>query len=240
MSPVLFVAAHPDDETLAMGVAIAEHLAAGQDVHVLWVTRGTASGVRTKLNATSAAMNGWWGVVHDPVAEAYVPLDLATFGQARIDEATTAMRCLASGLTGTLTPRWPRLRCHRRRGHRCVVRRARCFMIIACHGSNVPGSPRPPCQRAALTETTATGQATATPGKDSNKRAMWRDHPAQFGHRSGFKTPANVGKCRSARAINACRAYGAWAPPHRYAIGHHSTFGMFAQVLAGPKCLFHA
>lgn len=37
---LLFVHAHPDDETLATGVAIAHHVAAGDDVHVLTCTLG--------------------------------------------------------------------------------------------------------------------------------------------------------------------------------------------------------
>ena len=37
---LLFVHAHPDDETLATGVAIAHHVARGDDVHVLTCTLG--------------------------------------------------------------------------------------------------------------------------------------------------------------------------------------------------------
>ena len=37
---LLFVLAHPDDETLATGVAIAHHVARGDDVHVLTCTLG--------------------------------------------------------------------------------------------------------------------------------------------------------------------------------------------------------
>ena len=37
---LLFIHAHPDDETLATGVALAAHVAAGSDVHVLTCTLG--------------------------------------------------------------------------------------------------------------------------------------------------------------------------------------------------------
>ena len=37
---LLFVHAHPDDETLATGVALAHHVARGDDVHVLTCTLG--------------------------------------------------------------------------------------------------------------------------------------------------------------------------------------------------------
>ena len=40
MSRLLFVHAHPDDETLATGVAILHHVARGDDVHVLTCTLG--------------------------------------------------------------------------------------------------------------------------------------------------------------------------------------------------------
>lgn len=40
MSRLLFVHAHPDDESLATGVAIAHHVAAGDEVHVLTCTLG--------------------------------------------------------------------------------------------------------------------------------------------------------------------------------------------------------
>ncbi|WP_353952947.1 N-acetyl-1-D-myo-inositol-2-amino-2-deoxy-alpha-D-glucopyranoside deacetylase [Knoellia sp. S7-12] len=40
MSRLLFVHAHPDDETLATGVAILHHVAQGDDVHVLTCTLG--------------------------------------------------------------------------------------------------------------------------------------------------------------------------------------------------------
>lgn len=40
MSRLLFVHAHPDDETLATGVAILHHVARGDDVHVLTCTMG--------------------------------------------------------------------------------------------------------------------------------------------------------------------------------------------------------
>jgi hypothetical protein len=53
-----------------------------------------------------------------------------------------------------------------------------------------------------------------------------------------WDTPANAGI--RARAINACRAYGAWAPDRgSYAIGLHSKPDWFATVTATPKCLFH-
>jgi hypothetical protein len=41
------------------------------------------------------------------------------------------------------------------------------------------------------------------------------------------------------RAINACRAYDAWSPPHTYAIGMLSVASMFNTIVATPKCMYH-
>src|SRR5687767_8913584 len=82
-SPVLFVVAHPDDETLAMGVSIAEH--AGENVHVLILTAGTGSSAINMINGT--AYSAWCGCTHNPATEGYSPLTVEQFGQARQTEA---------------------------------------------------------------------------------------------------------------------------------------------------------
>src|SRR5690242_6674599 len=48
--PWILVAPHPDDETLGAGVLVAEHYAAGRDVHILLLTRGTSSVARLQIN----------------------------------------------------------------------------------------------------------------------------------------------------------------------------------------------
>ena len=59
---LLFVHAHPDDETLATGVAIAHHVARGDDVHVLTCTLGEEGEV---IPASLAHLEGAEG---DPLA----------------------------------------------------------------------------------------------------------------------------------------------------------------------------
>ncbi|MFQ6172891.1 N-acetyl-1-D-myo-inositol-2-amino-2-deoxy-alpha-D-glucopyranoside deacetylase [Oryzobacter sp. R7] len=59
---LLFVHAHPDDETLATGVAIAHHVARGDDVHVLTCTLGEEGEV---IPAALAHLEGAEG---DPLA----------------------------------------------------------------------------------------------------------------------------------------------------------------------------
>ncbi|MFC7489666.1 MULTISPECIES: PIG-L family deacetylase [unclassified Knoellia] len=63
MSRLLFVHAHPDDETLATGVAILHHVARGDDVHVLTCTLGEEGEV---IPAELAHLEGAAG---DPLAE---------------------------------------------------------------------------------------------------------------------------------------------------------------------------
>jgi len=60
---LLFVHAHPDDETLATGVAIAHHVARGDDVHVLTCTLGEEGEV---IPAHLAHLEGAEG---DPLAQ---------------------------------------------------------------------------------------------------------------------------------------------------------------------------
>lgn len=63
MSRLLFVHAHPDDETLATGVAILHHVERGDDVHVLTCTLGEEGEV---IPAALAHLEGADG---DPLAE---------------------------------------------------------------------------------------------------------------------------------------------------------------------------
>src|SRR4029453_4981728 len=70
----VFFAPHPDDETLGMGVAVANHVAAGRQVRVVAVTGGGASATRLNLNGSDVAP--WWGVPHNPAQEGYAPLDV--------------------------------------------------------------------------------------------------------------------------------------------------------------------
>ncbi len=55
LPPALFVAAHPDDELLAMGVAVAEHVAAGRETHVLLLTDGGITSARDAINGDTVS-----------------------------------------------------------------------------------------------------------------------------------------------------------------------------------------
>lgn len=253
-SPALFVAAHPDDETLAMGVAIAEHVAAGQDVHVLLMTDGDGSDVIDILNG--GATSGWWGLTHSPAAEGYAPLTPATIAAARVEEAQTALRCLSAGLPGTLTL------------HRAQMPDGYAGTTAASLAAAVPAA------RAAIEavcDVIAPGGAVRLKGHSpivDNHRdhlavgqaltSMRSADPARYGDQRYYVEPPYWSDTRlsqvteswdtptnadiRARAVNACRAYGAWAPgAGRYAIGWHSVYSsFFAPLLANVRCMVHA
>lgn len=243
-TPALFVAAHPDDETLAMGVAIAEHVAAGQDVHLLWLTRGEASGVLAEINGVGVLP--WWGIQHQPAAEGYAPLDPAGLGAARIAEALVATRCLSAGLPGTLTPHEAGL------PDGAVTVPDAQAAILDLADAIAPGGPvrlkghthvselEPhPDHRAAGEALRALAQADPSRFGDVRHYLLpnhWSDPDLTLVAESTDQ-PANAGI--AARAVNACRAFAAWAPPHSFAIGMHSVSSLFNTLMATPKCVYH-
>lgn len=250
-APALFVAAHPDDETLAMSAAIVAHVAAGQDVHVLVLTDGDASGVRPVLNGTG--VNPWWGVQHSPAGEGYVPLDTAAFAAARVRELETALRSMATGLAGTLTVHRAGL------GDQTLTQASATAAILAVCDVIDPGA----AVGVRLKGHTWVSQLDANPDHvaiGAAVRQLAIDQPARFGAAVGgpryyilpgywsdpdlslvderWDTPADAGM--SARARNAARAYAAWAPEQgRYAVGWHSTTGWFEALSAAPKSMYH-
>lgn len=244
-SPAVFVAAHPDDETLAEGVAIAEHIAAGQQVHVVFLTDGEASGTLATLNGSGVC--GWWGVQHDPAAEGYLPLDPGDLAEARVREAATALDCLAVGLPGKLFVH----QAHLPDGG-VTTEAAQAAILAVCDEI----APAEPVRLKGHTWVTGieshpdhlnAGQAIRNlsfvdPARFSDRRhyvlpGYWND-PDLRSVVWGFDTPTDAGI--AARARNATRAYAAWSPmAGAYAIGYHSRADWLDQVAASPKCLVH-
>lgn len=242
--PALFVAAHPDDETLAMGVAMAEHVAAGQSVHVLLLTDGEGSGAISTINGS--AVSSWWGVAHDPAAEGYAPLTPATMAAARVAEARTALACLSAGLPGTLTLHLAHL------PDGGVTQATAQAAILAVADAIAPGGPVTVKTHTHVVDNhpdhLAAGQAA---------RALKAAYPVRFGDLRHYIEPPYWADSRlslvaefndnpadagiTSRVVNASRAYGAWAPASgAYAIGYHSVYGtFFAPLLASPKSLVH-
>jgi LmbE family N-acetylglucosaminyl deacetylase len=233
MAVALFAFAHPDDETLAAGVAIAQHAAAGHEVHVLVLGRGQASNTLGYLNGE--AVSAWWGVRHDPAAEGYAPLSAERFGRARVDECRRALDCLAGGRTPVvlhegglpdggydpaaveqnlrrvcddIAPSWLNGHSH----------------LVDDHPDHV-----------------AVGWALRRLGVGAVRHYVlpryWSDaRLARLGRAWQWPGRSSV----AARVVNACRAYGAWAPPTSYAIGHHSVYrSMFTPLMASPRSVYH-
>jgi LmbE family N-acetylglucosaminyl deacetylase len=238
LAVTLFVHAHPDDETLAMGVAIVEHIIAAHDVHVLCLTDGRGSGAHDILNGVGTS--AWWGVPHDPEAEGYVALDDDAFAAARLAEHARAVACLASGL-GAVTTHYAHLSAATPAtvaGAIVAVADAIAptgHVWIKTHSPVVDNHP----------DHVAAGDAAVAlragnPTRYGNLRhyvlpQYWSD-PRLSQVTEGWDLPAEG---VASRVLNACRAYGAWAPPHSYAVGMHSVSSIFDTLMASPKSMQH-
>jgi LmbE family N-acetylglucosaminyl deacetylase len=243
---VLFVFAHPDDETIAAGLDIRKHIEAGRDVYVLILTRGTASGVLNQLNGIGTS--SVWGMPHDPETEGYAPLTPETFGAARIAETTDALRILASGTGRTVTLLEGGL------VDQQVTKAAAMDAVQAVHDQIcapgealwlkthtdilVSGAP--------LENVDHTAAALAV-------RQLAAADPATYGNTRFYVEPPHwtaaatvrtlsrsipvAGTHQSAATLNAARAYAAWAPEvGRFAIGLHSVPGDW---ISAPENRYH-
>jgi LmbE family N-acetylglucosaminyl deacetylase len=213
-SPALFVACHPDDQTLTMGVDILRH--ARQDVHVLLLTKGEASGVINRLNGTSSNPSVWWGVHHDPAAEGYAPLSLADFTAARMREAGNAIRLLGDGITvhegGLIDGQVTRVDAEAAILAVCDAIAPGVPVRLKAYGHTVDDHADHLAAGAAVH---ALGQA--DPVRFSDQRyyvlgSYWDDRRLSQVDRPVFVNPADAEM--AARAVNARRAYGAWSPPY--------------------------
>lgn len=243
LPPALFICAHPDDELLAMGVAVAEHVAYGRDVHVLWLTDGGTTSARHAINGTSVST--WWGVPHDPDAEGYAPLTVEDVAAARIREATNSVRLLASGYPGTLTLHRAQLQ------DGALTQLAAEVAILDVCNAIAAGSPvhlkthtwvvdnHPHHVTAGMA---VKALAAADPSRFAGPRyyvlsQYWSD-PRLTTVADTFDNPTDAGITQ--RVCNAALAYSAWAPQQGlFAVGHHSVSGLFNTLVAQPRCLVH-
>lgn len=238
----LFISAHPDDETLMSGVTMAEHFAAGLDVHVLWLTDGEASGVLGELNGK--VTSAWWGDAHNPADEGYPILTAADMAAARVREAANAVNALRTGEPGTLTVHYAHLP-----DGGVTQAAAQAAILAVCNEFDATTAWR----LKGHTDVVDTHPDHLAAGKAV--RALQKSTPARFADCRYYINPAHWadanlsrvthswdlptdGTIRS-RAVNAYRSYGAWSPPNTYAIGMHSVASMFTPLLATPKCLYH-
>lgn len=246
MSKVIFIAPHQDDELLGPGVPLVEHLAAvpAQDVHVLFLTDGSASGVIDMLNGT--VTNSWWGVAHNPADEGYLPLTPETLGEARDVEASNALYAMASGLPGSLTLHWAGLQ------DGAVTVSAARAAIEALAEEIDPGMPvrlKAPTYVPELDEHPdhrAAGIAV---------RALQTENPDIYGDcryyvespKWGVTVPGitlywdlPTDSGIAARVRNGIHAYSAWNPGGgTYAIARHSVAAMLDLMASSPKSRYH-
>lgn len=224
-TPVLFVAAHPDDETLAMGTAIAEH--SGQNVHVLVLTYGEASNVLGGLNATLAA-------------EGHPTLTQADFAMARQTEAIRAVAALTvpnAGMHFAGLPDGGLTTASTKAAILAVANQLGSVVRIKGHTylSSVESHP----------DHLAVGNAIA---------ALAAEQPARFSDRRFYVLPHSWGYTGSlpgkivdypndavirARVLDAAAVYADWNPTASYGIGYLSTPGYFNILTADPKSVVH-
>ncbi|HET7616268.1 MAG TPA: PIG-L family deacetylase, partial [Bacillales bacterium] len=79
-----FIAPHPDDELLSMGMSILNHVYNGDNiVHLVLLNAGENSGVFDVAAGTQAC---WYhSKTHDPVAEGYAPFTVESFKAGKIE-----------------------------------------------------------------------------------------------------------------------------------------------------------
>lgn len=245
MARIFFAFAHPDDEWLDACVAIAEHVAAGHEVHVVWLTGGDASGTINEINGIG--VDPWWGVQHRPTEEGYALLTPVTLAETRIAEASVAVRTLTAGL-GVPVELHPL-------GHPDgqltvpIVRDALLELVnTVAPGESIrlKGHTWVP-QLDEHTDHIAVGTAIKQLGDEDEDRFGDRRHYVAPNHWTDadlslinpvWDTPSNADIRK--RVIASAKAFAAWHPPHSYAVGRHSVSGLFDTVLSNPRSLFHA
>ncbi|MBQ1064464.1 PIG-L deacetylase family protein [Micromonospora sp. C41] len=254
--PVIFCVPHPDDETLGAGVAIAEHVAAGRDVHVLLMTKGTSSGAIDKINGS--LWSPWWGAPHNPTVEGYQPLDATTLGVARLREIRAALGCLGVA-ADRLHFAWDLIGTEPL-DTQVTVAQAKAA-IRALHAQVMADNPNSGnCGLWTPTHLVDNNSDHTNIGKASQQLGaedpvVWADrrywvippywNDPRLNQVTGrmWDTPTDAQIANRVR--NACRAYAAWGPEQgMYAFGYHSVADMFAAMdgttsTNQPKCLIH-
>lgn len=239
--PVIFYSPHADDETLNMGITIAEHVAAGRDTHVVLMTHGRVTGALDAINGVT--LSGYWKVMHDPAFEGYSPLTKADLEQARIREFHHA--CAQLGVPPS--NRHIEYLDDPTTGE--TVTKAEAKAVIQNYVNAYPDAdhftlsyhdihPDHAAVGQALLELYNDGEidynvrfiiSMATRNNYENNGQTppgWKDTPTD-------STITN-------KLVNACRCYAAWAPTvGSFAVGYHSVANQFDKLLADPYHYIH-
>jgi hypothetical protein len=248
--PALFIACHPDDETLMMGSVIGDHTQAvpAQDVHVLLLTDGGATSARGRVNGTSGSGLFWNNITHDPVLEGYDPLMVEDVGVARQNEFIAACAALGVPLSHLHFAGLPD-------GPGGVVVAAAQAAILAVCDEIAPGGP---VRLKGHTYVTGLDDDANHLAAGTAQRNLWLADPTRFSDSHhyvlweayGTRTAALAAVSATydnpntvdigSRAKNASTCYGAWQPHFgAYALGQHSTYSYHAALRANPRSLVH-
>lgn len=218
--PAVFFAPHPDDESLGMGGAIAEHVASGRSVFIELMTHGEGSGARALLG--NGQSDAWHNGSHD------YALTTNEFGDARVREFRAAASAL--GVRGIFVSDFGD-------GNLTIAEvgsRVSFWTGRADAGLSLKGT-------AGIQDPRSNGGA---PHPDH--AAVWNGLTAtSFGdirgylvyhHEVGAGTFTRGAAIDSASCVvkrQALNAYKVWDPDSgRYAVGYHSTGSLFDAVAA--------
>ncbi|MFO0761415.1 MAG: PIG-L family deacetylase [Byssovorax sp.] len=207
--PAVFIAPHPDDESIGMAGAILAARAKGRPVFIELMTHGEASGARRKLD--DGAGDRWHPGLHE------YPLSRVEFGEARVRELIDAAARL--DVTGVVINDFPN-------GGlvdtdvlgRIDVWLARGLPGLSLAGTAGPQDPESPGGKP-HPDHVAVWDALVASGADDVRGYLIYDHLAHGGHPSASVSIAPF----CAQKAAALDAYGVWEPERgRYAIGFHS------------------
>lgn len=227
--PWIWYEPHQDDLSLWFPQGVSHHVLAGREVHIVSASDGSTSAMRAALNGETS--NGWWGGYHYPEREGIPYLSPADFAQARDREllqASVQLGVRQENIHLELDWRGPTLSVSQAES---LIRRYEDLYPGAGHYTMHWEDPDPTHK--------ALGQALwnlATYESETFKDCRWIVRTSEVGKVAGaveYTVPAALKAQTFHMARCAAKAFGAWAPPERYAIGQHSVPSDFAGVGQG-------
>ncbi|MBA4544383.1 PIG-L family deacetylase [Thermoactinomyces daqus] len=243
--PVVFYSPHADDETLNMGITIAEHVAAGRPTHVVLMTHGRQSGALDVINGTKTG--SYWVLPHNPSFEGYAPLTVDQFAAARQEEFYNALRQLGvpeenqyiEYLDDPNSDGGENLTYAEARS---VIEKYIAMFPDADHYTLSYHDIHPDhaaCGQALMDLYSAgliTNYVRFVISMATRNDYESKGQPIPGG---GWKDTPTDDTIKQ-RVINACRCYSAWSPRNgAYAIGYHSVADQFNKFLANPFHYLH-
>ncbi|KFZ40182.1 PIG-L family deacetylase [Thermoactinomyces vulgaris] len=241
--PVVFYAPHADDETLNMGITIAEHVAASRPTYVVLMTRGRLTSALQAINGE--IYSGYWKGYHNPSFEGYEPLTKDTLAQARVTEFHHACTQLGVPRENQFVEYLDNPSKEETLEYdeaKAIIRKYIIMFPDADHYTLSYHDVHPDHAHVgqALLDLYNEGEinyyvrfiiSMATRMQLESKGdpipgGGWKDTP----------TDSTIQQ----KLINACRCYSAWAPLlGAYAIGYHSVAGQFEKLLDNPFHYLH-